>query len=65
MENENINLEEEKEYENGFKPKEVHLKDTYKFYRRGIFYRIWNKIVVYLFAIIFGFYKFFIAKKRI
>lgn len=65
MENEKINLEEEKEYENGFKPKEVHLKDTYKFYRRGIFYRIWNKIVVYLFAIIFGFYKFFIAGYKV
>lgn len=65
MENENINLEEEKEYENGFKPKEVHLKENYKFYRRGLFYRIWNKIVVYIFAIIFGFYKLICGYKKI
>ena len=54
---ENKNVEEEIEYSNSFKPKEVHLKDNYVFYRRNFLYRIWNKIIVFGTAFIFAFPK--------
>ena len=50
-------FEDEIEYSNAFKPKEVHLKENYVFYRRNILYRIWNKIVVFGVAFVFGFPK--------
>ncbi len=57
MVDEKNTLDEEKEYENGFKPKEVHLKENYVFYRKNIFYLIWNKIVVFVASFIFAFPK--------
>ena len=36
--NENVHT-----YDNGFHPKEVHLKDDYNLYRTSIGYKIWNK----------------------
>ena len=52
--NENVHT-----YDNGFHPKEVHLKDDYNLYRTSIGYKIWNKCVVYFFKFIFFFPKFF------
>lgn len=49
--------EEEKEFDNGFKPKEVHLKDDYVFYRKNFWYKVWNRIVVYLCSFVFFFPK--------
>ena len=44
------NLENEHTYDNGFHPKEVHLKDNYKFYNRNIFFRLFSSAIIYLTA---------------
>ena len=44
--NENIKDEDYK-YDNGIHPKEVKLKNNYRFYRTNIFYKIWNKLWIY------------------
>ncbi len=41
--------ENEHTYDNGFHPKEVHLKDNYNLYRTSIGYKIWNKINIFAF----------------
>ncbi len=57
--------EEEKEYDNGFKPKEVHLKPDYIFYRKNFWYKVWNRIVVYICSFVFFFPKFFVYNFRV
>ena len=52
-------------YDNGFHPKEVHLKPNYKFYRTSIGYKIWNKTIIYLFKFIMFFPKFIFWGTRI
>ncbi len=44
------NLENEHTYDNGFHPKEVHLKENYKFYNQNVFFRLFSVIVIYLSA---------------
>ncbi len=44
--------ENEHTYDNGFHPKEVHLKDDYNLYRKSLGYKIWNKILIYIFKLI-------------
>ena len=39
MQNEN-----EHTYDNGFHPKEVHLKENYKFYNQNIFFRFFSML---------------------
>ncbi len=39
--------DEDYQYDNGFHPKAVKLKQNYRFYRTNIFFRIWNKIWLY------------------
>ncbi len=41
--------ENEHTYDNGFHPKEVHLKSNYNLYRKSIGFKIWNKIIIYCF----------------
>ncbi|MGM9970741.1 MAG: lysophospholipid acyltransferase family protein [Anaeroplasma sp.] len=53
--NENVHT-----YDNGFHPKEVHLKENYKLYRKGIFFKIFNKIIIYLFKFLLFFPKKFV-----
>jgi len=50
--NENVHT-----YDNGFHPKEVKLKDDYKLYRRGIFFRIGRKLLIGFFVLTFFFAK--------
>lgn len=48
MENKEIVNENEHTYDNGFHPKEVKLKENYKLYRHGFFFRLFNKLTIYL-----------------
>ena len=48
--NKEIN-ENEHTYDNGFHPKEVHLKPNYNLYRKSLGFKIWNKIVIYSFVL--------------
>ena len=38
-------------YDNGFHPKEVHLKDNYRIYRTNIFYKFFNKVAIAIFIL--------------
>lgn len=50
-----LELEDEKlEYQNGFKNREVHLKENYPFYNHNIFFVIFSKIVIF-FTVFFCF----------
>ena len=51
MENENIK-DEDYQYDSGFHPKEVKLKKNYRFYRTNIFYKVWNKLWIYIITFI-------------
>ncbi|MBQ9900586.1 MAG: 1-acyl-sn-glycerol-3-phosphate acyltransferase [Acholeplasmatales bacterium] len=62
--NETVN-ENEHSYDNGFHPKEVHLKPNYKLYRKSIWYKIWNKTLVYICKFLFFFPKFFVWGVRV
>lgn len=42
------NDDENYQYDNGFHPKEVKLKKNYRYYRTNVFYKIWNKMWVYI-----------------
>ena len=44
---ENKEKDENYQYDSGFHPKKVKLKNNYRFYRTNIFYKIWNKLWVY------------------
>jgi len=57
--------ENEHAYDNGFHPKEVHLKPNYNLYRKSIGFRIWNKILNLLFKFLFFFPKFFVWGVRV
>ncbi len=41
-------IDQEYVYENGFKPKEVVLKDNYKLYKKGFFFWLFQRIAIYL-----------------
>lgn len=47
-------------YDNGFHPKEVKLKENYKFYPRGIIYRFISRLIILLFVFIMFIPKFLI-----
>lgn len=53
--NENVHT-----YDNGFHPKEVKLKEDYKLYRRGIFFRIGRKLLIAFFVVVLWFAKTFV-----
>lgn len=44
-------------YDNGFHPKEVKLREKYKFYHHNWPFRIWTRIVVYFIAFVYFFPK--------
>lgn len=44
-------------YDNGIHPKKVKLKSNYRFYRTNIFFKIWNKIWLYIISFIMFFAK--------
>ncbi len=54
-ENENVHT-----YDNGFHPKEVKLKENYKFYRHGFFFRFINRLFIMLTKFIFIFPNLFV-----
>ena len=51
MENKDIK-DEDYVYDSGIHPKKVKLKSNYRFYRTNIFFRIWNKIWLYIISFI-------------
>ncbi len=57
--------ENEHTYDNGFHPKEVHLKDNYNLYRTSLGFKIWNRFLIYLFKFLFFFPKFIFWGVRI
>lgn len=59
-ENENIHT-----YDNGFHPKEVKLDKDYKLYRYGFFFRLWNKIVIFLTQLVLLFPKLLVWGYRV
>lgn len=65
-ENKNEQIDENQhEYDNGFHPKEVHLKPNYVFYRKSIWYKFWNKFLIILFRLIFFIPNYLFAGVRI
>jgi len=49
--NDNIK-DEDYQYDSGFHPKKVKIKEKYRFYRTNIFYKIWNKMWIYIISFI-------------
>lgn len=56
-------MEKEYVYDNGFQPKEVNLKDNYKYYNNNIFFRIRQVFLRYLTMFFLFFYKIFTGVK--
>lgn len=57
--------ENEHTYDNGFHPKEVHLKKDYVLYRKSLPYKIWNKMIIGLFKFLLFFPKVFVWGFRV
>lgn len=53
------------EYDNGFKPKEVILKDNYKFYNRNIFFRFFSFLTIEILRVFLFLYQFLYLGLRV
>ncbi len=65
MENKNTTNENVHTYDNGFHPKEVKLKENYKFYRHGFFFKLLNKTAILLTQAVLMFPKLFVWGYRV
>lgn len=59
----NMQNENQHTYDNGFHPKEVKLKDNYKFYNRNIFFVIFSRLMVWFTRLCMIFPRLFIGVK--